>query len=181
MRRLPSRRRSTATVEFGRSGGPRSSDGLLLALSFPSGQRPPPARFCPPQQARFLTFVLVPQPVLTASTYGVAWPQGDQLLGRDLWHTAMAPNPMADELPRGAASTTMWDVAPTFIQSRRAAKGSNLRTACLSSCCRGVDAAPMPPLAHRSHVVLCPTTVPFDGRTSLSFSSCRRHRRCHRQ
>ena len=53
MRRLPSRRRSTATVEFGRSGGPRSSDGLLLALSFPSGLRPPPARFCPPQQARF--------------------------------------------------------------------------------------------------------------------------------
>ena len=48
---IPSRRRSTATVEFGGSGGPRPSDGLLLALSFPSVLRPPPARFCPPQQA----------------------------------------------------------------------------------------------------------------------------------
>ena len=42
------------------------------------------------EQRYFLTFVLVSTPVLTASTYGVAWPQGDQFLGRDLWHTAMA-------------------------------------------------------------------------------------------
>ena len=42
-----------------------------------------------------MTFVLVSTPVLTASTYGVAWPQGDQFLGGDLWHTAMAPSPMA--------------------------------------------------------------------------------------
>ena len=45
-----------------------------------------------------LTFVLVSQPVLTTSTYVVAWPQGDQLgemvgagpspvfLATDLWH-----------------------------------------------------------------------------------------------
>ena len=26
-------------------------------------------------------------PVLTTSTYVVAWPQGDQFLGGDLWHT----------------------------------------------------------------------------------------------
>ena len=55
-------------------------------------------------------------------------------------------------------------------------RAQNFRTACLSSYCRGVDAAPTPPLAHRSHVVLCPTTVPFD------FSCCRRlSRRHHRR
>ena len=31
--------------------------------------------------AMTLTFVLVSQPVLTTSTYVVAWPQGDQILG----------------------------------------------------------------------------------------------------
>jgi hypothetical protein len=35
-----------------------------------------------------LTFVLVSQPVLTTSTYVVAWPQGDQLLGGGPWHKA---------------------------------------------------------------------------------------------
>jgi hypothetical protein len=55
-------------------------------------------------------------------------------------------------------------------------RAQNFRTACLSSYCRGVDAAPTPPFAHRSHVVLCPTTVPFD------FSCCRRlSRRRHRR
>ena len=38
------------------------------------------------QAARFfnITFVLVPQPVLTTSTYVVAWPQGEKFLGGDL-------------------------------------------------------------------------------------------------
>ena len=34
----------------------------------------------------------------------------------------------------------------------------NLSASCLSSFCRGVGPCPTPPLAHRSHVVLCPTT-----------------------
>ena len=33
-----------------------------------------------------------------------------------------------------------WDVAPTSIQSRRAARAQNLRTACLSSYFRGAAA-----------------------------------------
>ena len=70
-----------------------------------------------------------------------------------------------------------WDVAPTFIQSRRAAKAQNPRAACLSPLCSGVGSGSTPLLAHRSHVVFCPTTVPFDS----SFSSCRRQRRCQRQ
>ena len=59
-------------------------------------------------------------------------------------------NPMTDKLQRGAASTTMLDVAPTFIQSPRAARALNIRTACLSPFCRGVGSGSMPPLAHRS-------------------------------
>ena len=38
-----------------------------------------------------MAFVLVPQPVLTTSTYVVAWPQGDQLLGGGPWHKANLP------------------------------------------------------------------------------------------
>ena len=35
-------------------------------------------------------------PVLTTSTYVVSWPQGDQFLGGDLWHTGPWPSsPMA--------------------------------------------------------------------------------------
>ena len=35
-------------------------------------------------------------PVLTTSTHVVAWPQGDQFLGGDLWHTGPWPSsPMA--------------------------------------------------------------------------------------
>ena len=41
--------------------------------------------------AMTLTFVLVPQPVLTTSTYVVAWPQGDQFLGGGPWHKANLP------------------------------------------------------------------------------------------
>ena len=58
-------------------------------------------------------------------------------------------------------------------------RAQNFRTACLSSYCRGVDAAPTPPLAHRSHVVLCPTTVPFDFSCYRCLS--RRHHRRRRQ
>ena len=70
-----------------------------------------------------------------------------------------------------------WDVAPTFIQSRRAARALNIRTACLSPFCRGVGSGSTPPLAHRSHAVLSPTIFPFGS----SFSFCRRQRRCQRQ
>ena len=38
----------------------------------------------PPYQGGLLAFVLVPQPVLTTSTYVVPWPQSDQFLGGDL-------------------------------------------------------------------------------------------------
>ena len=38
-----------------------------------------------------LTFVLVSQSVMTTSTYVVAWPQGDQLLGGGPWHKAISP------------------------------------------------------------------------------------------
>ena len=42
-------------------------------------------------------------------------------------------------------------------------RDQNLSASCLSSCCRGVGPCPRPPLARRSHVVFCPTTVPFDS------------------
>ena len=36
-----------------------------------------------------LTFVSVPQPVLTTSTYVASWPQGDQFMGGAPWHKAI--------------------------------------------------------------------------------------------
>ena len=39
----------------------------------------------------FLTFVLVPQPVLTTSTHEIAWPQGDQFPGGGLRSKAISP------------------------------------------------------------------------------------------
>ena len=47
------------------------------------------------------TFVVVPQPVLTTSTYVVAWPQGDQVPGGSPWHKAIPPTTQRLSLPFG--------------------------------------------------------------------------------
>ena len=64
-----------------------------------------------------LTFVLVPQPVLTTSTHVVAWPQGDQLLGGGPWHKANLPATHWLSLPFYTPEGA-WPLSPLAFISR---------------------------------------------------------------